>query len=143
MKKAIYIDNLDNETEVTFDDLEYQIMDKEDHSIFFECRGFDALGRQYSGSIEYCCGEYESVTDIERISHMHHNRKPYQARPLLKSIRYWQAVVKGTLEAKRPLAYYKNRLSYYTKVDIDYLEKLSTQGQRGQAFNFDNDPPII
>lgn len=130
MKTAIYTDNLDNETEVTFDDLQYQVMDSVDHSTFYECRGYDNLGRQYSGSVEYCCGEFEDITDIEMISHMHHNRKPYQARPLLKSIRYWQSVVNGVVEPKRPLAYYKNKLAYFTKIDIDYLKKLTENNSK-------------
>lgn len=143
MKTAIYTDNIGNQTEITFDDIMGQEIDRVDRSVFYVIHGEDSLGRQYSATSEFCCGEFEGITEIERISHMHHNRKPYQARPLLKSIKYWQSVVNGTLAAKRPLAYYKNKLSYYTKDDIDYLEKLSTQDQRGQAFNFDNEPPII
>ena len=56
---------------------------------------------------------------------MRHDKKPYQARPLLKSIRYWQSVVNGVLPPKRPLAYYVNQLKWYTQDDIDYLEQVS------------------
>lgn len=56
---------------------------------------------------------------------MKHNKKPYQARPLLKSIRYWQSVVNGKISPKRPLAYYINKLKFYSQDDIDYLEAVS------------------
>lgn len=57
---------------------------------------------------------------------MWHNKRPYQARTLLKSIRYWQSVANGDQPAKKPIAYYRNKLSYYTSRDIKYLENLSS-----------------
>lgn len=56
---------------------------------------------------------------------MKNNLKPYQARPLLKSITYWQSVVNGYSEPKRPLAYYYNKLRFYSQKDIDELIELS------------------
>lgn len=126
MKIANFIESDESITEVTFDDLEVELLDRVEYSNFYLCTGFDKLGRQYEGTVERCCGEYEEITDIERVSYMHHNRKPYQARTLLKSIRYWQSVVSGLESPKRPLAYYKNKLAYYTKIDIDYLTNLSS-----------------
>jgi hypothetical protein len=125
MKTENFIETDDGITEVTFDGLQVELLDRCDHSAFYKCTGFDSLGRQYEASIEHCCDEYGDITDIERVSYMHHNRKPYQARTLLKSIRYWQSVVNGAVSPKRPIAYYKNKLSYYTKIDIDYLEKIT------------------
>ena len=57
----------EDEIEITFDDLQYQKVDAVDHSTYFECRGFDSEGNIYSGVIEYCCGEYGEITDIECI----------------------------------------------------------------------------
>lgn len=125
MKTANFIESDDSITEVTFDDLEVELLDRVEHSSYYLCTGYDNLGRQYNGTVERCCGEYEGIEDIERVSYMHHNRKPYQARILLKSIRYWKSVVNGLQAPKRPLAYYKNKLSYYTKIDIQYLTELA------------------
>ncbi len=111
--------------EVTFDDLQVQKIDSVEHSVFYKCTGYDNLGRQYEGTAEFCCDELEGITDVEKVSNMHHNRKPYQARTLLKSIKYWQDVADGVLPAKRPIAYYKNKLSYYTQTDINYLKSLA------------------
>jgi hypothetical protein len=58
---------------------------------------------------------------------MRHDKKPYQARPLLRSIRYWQSVVNGENPPKRPMAYYVNQLKFYTEDDIKYLEFMITQ----------------
>lgn len=121
MKTLIHKDNLDREFTVFWDDLQIEVVDSVERSVFYKCSGYDNLGRQYTGVSEFCCDEFEGVEDVERISHMHHNRKPYQARVLLKSIRYWQSVVNGLEQPKRPLAYYKNKLNYYTQSDIDYL----------------------
>lgn len=54
---------------------------------------------------------------------MRYEKRPYQARQLLKSIRYWQSVVNGELPAKRRFAYYVNKLAWYTEADIAYLEE--------------------
>jgi hypothetical protein len=116
-----------NGKKVYFDNLQIQEIDRVDHSIFYTCTGYDDLGRQYEGTAEYCCDEFEAITDIEMVSHMHHNRKPYQARVLLKSIKYWQLVVGGKLQAKRPMAYYKNKLDYYTESDIIYLTQMAAK----------------
>lgn len=66
MKKVMYQIG-EGEIEITFDDLQYQKVDAVDHSTYFECRGSDADGNIYSGVIEYCCGEYGEITDIEMI----------------------------------------------------------------------------
>lgn len=117
-----------NGKEITFDDLEYQFMDRVEHSTFFECRGYDERGNVYAGSVERCCDEYEPVTDIELIIHARNiEKKPYQARILLKSIRHWQSVVNGAMEPKRPMAYYVNKLDWYTDGDIVTLEKIAKQ----------------
>lgn len=125
MKTLTHTDNLDRIFTVHWDDLQVQPIEYIDRSVFYKCTGYDDLGRQYYGISEFCCGEFEEISEVERISHMHHNRKPYQARALLKSIRYWQSVVQGRAEPKRPLSYYKNKLDYYTQTDIDYLINLS------------------
>jgi hypothetical protein len=52
---------------VHFDDLEYQKLEAVGHSIFYECRGFDVNGGEYSGVVEKCCGEYLGITDIEEL----------------------------------------------------------------------------
>jgi len=90
LMKAIYTDLLGNETTVTFDDLEVELLDKCDHSIFYKCTGYDSLGRQYEATVEKCCDEYLEITDIEMLSYMWHNKKPHQARLRLKAIRFWQ-----------------------------------------------------
>lgn len=64
MQKAIYKHD-EGEVEVTFDDMEYQFLSREDHSSFYECRGYDAEGNIYSGIVEKCCDEYEPIEDIE------------------------------------------------------------------------------
>lgn len=56
---------------------------------------------------------------------MRHDKKPYQARMLLKSIRYWQAVVAGEQPAKRRMAYYVNKLKWHGEGDIEYLERVA------------------
>lgn len=115
-----------NNKEITFDDMEYQYLDSVDHSATYECRGYDKRGNIYSGIVEKCCDEYGDIEDIELVSHAFiAEKKPYKARPLLKSIRYWQNVVNGEVSPKRPLAYYKNKLSFYTDADIKTLEKIS------------------
>jgi hypothetical protein len=53
-------------------------------------------------------------------------KKPYEARAKLKSIRYWQSVVSGEVPPKRPLAYYKNKLEFYPQEKINHLEKLAS-----------------
>lgn len=143
MKTEFYTETLGDQTQVNFDDLQGEVLDRCDHSIFYAITGEDDKGRQYSATSEYCCGEFECITDIVRETWMWRNKKPYQARVLLKSIRYWRSVINGDVEAKRPMAYYNNKLKHYTQSNIDYLEKLSNQPKTGQAFNFDNDPPII
>lgn len=120
--KIIMIEGL----KVTFDDLQVQELDKVDRSVFYKCTGFDELGRQYEGVCEYCCDDLEGITDIQMISYMWHNKKPYQARARLKSINFWQSVINGDLEPKKPMNYYKNKLSYYTESDIEYLKKLAS-----------------
>lgn len=123
MIELTHKDDLDCEFTVVWDDLQIEAIDAIERSVFYKCSGYDSLGRQYVGVSEFCCDELEGVQDIERITHMHRNKKAYQARVLLKSIRYWQSVVNGELEPKRPMAYYKNKLAYYHQSDIDYLVK--------------------
>jgi hypothetical protein len=45
-----------------------EIIDKVDHSVFYAATGFDAEQKEYSGTAEYCCGEFEGIEDIELIS---------------------------------------------------------------------------
>jgi len=123
MKTAYYKSLLGKQWQVTFDDLQVQEVDRIEHTVFYTCTGYDELGRIYTGVSEFTCDEFEGIMDIEMVSHMHHNRKPYQARVLLKSISHWQSVVNGEVEPKRPIAYYKNKLSYYHPHDIEYLQK--------------------
>jgi|SRR5215217_3218314 len=126
MEKLIHEDSLGSFFTVFWDDLQIDRIESIERSVFYKCTGYDALGREYEGISEYCCGEFEGITEVERITHMHRNKKPYQARVLLKSIRYWQSIINGEVEPKRPLAYYENKLKYYHKSDIDYLVKLAT-----------------
>lgn len=56
---------------------------------------------------------------------MRHDKKPYQALVLLKSIRYWQSVVARKEPAKRRMAYYVNKLKWYSDRDIEYLERVA------------------
>lgn len=75
MQKAIYTDG-ESETEVTFDDMEYQYIESVDHSIIYECRGYDAEGNIYSGIVDKTCDEYGSIEDIQLVeSHNHKSMK--------------------------------------------------------------------
>lgn len=125
-------DNLGSDFTVFWDDLQIEVVDSIERSIFYKCSGYDSLGRQYTGVAEFCCDELEGISDVERISHMHRNKKPFQTRKLLKSIRYWQSVVNGLQSPKRPLAYYKNKLSYYHESDIKYLEEQAIKGKEAK-----------
>ena len=49
--------------------------------------------------------------------------KRYEARALMKSIEYWQSVVNGQQKPKRPLAYYVNKLAFYSDSDIQLLKQ--------------------
>jgi len=53
--------------EIDFDDMEFRKLDSVDHSTFYECRGEDKDGNLYSGTVEKCCGEYDSIQDIDLI----------------------------------------------------------------------------
>lgn len=122
-----HINDIGYEISVTWDDLMIQKVDSVDHSVFYTCTGYDDFGREYTGVAEHCCGEVICISEIDRITDMHRNKKPFQARRLLKSIKYWQSVVNGLTTPKRKLAYYKNKLSYYHKSDIEYLKKTATE----------------
>ncbi len=136
-----------NGKEITFDDLEYQSLDGVDHTVIYECRGYDERGNTYTGIIDKTCDKYGDIEFIEVLLHARiKEKKPYQARVLLKSVRYWQAVVNGAIEPKKPMAYYQNRLKFYTDGDIAEMERIAATSAvktNGQAFNFDNDPPVI
>ena len=62
MKTAEY-----NGKQVNFDDLEVELLDRVEASTYYKCTGFDADGNIYEGVIEKCCGEYESIEDIEMV----------------------------------------------------------------------------
>ncbi len=123
METVIYETLLGDKIEVTFDDLQVEILDRCDHSIFYKCTGYDKVGRIYEATAEFCCGEFEGITDIEMVSYLWHNKKPGRARMLLKSIEFWQKVIAGEIEPKKPMAYYVNKLSWYKPHDIEYLKK--------------------
>jgi|ERR1700744_866161 len=126
--KVTHINENNTEVIIDFDDMEYQYLshDSEERLTTYECRGQDERGNVYSGIVDCCCDEYGDISDIELVSHARNSeKKPYRARILLKSIRYWQKVVNGELPAKRPIAYYKNKLSWYTIGDISVLDKIA------------------
>lgn len=64
MITQIYTDENGKQIEVVFDELQYQVIDKVDHSIYYECRGMDKDGNEYSGSAEYCCDELQQIEEI-------------------------------------------------------------------------------
>lgn len=70
MNTENYIDENGKEIEVIFDDMQYQFMGHEDHSSFYECRGYDKDGNTYAGTCEICCDELVSIEDIEDIERL-------------------------------------------------------------------------
>lgn len=65
MEKRMYI-HAEGETEVTFDDLEFQLLGKIDcYDSTYECRGTDTDGNIYSGISSISCGECVDIEDIE------------------------------------------------------------------------------
>jgi len=56
-----------NGKQITFDDLEVELLDRVEASAFYKCTGFDECGNLYEGVIEKCCGEYEGIEDIEMV----------------------------------------------------------------------------
>ena len=56
-----------SEVEVIFDDLQGEVIDGVDHSTFYGIKGYGRDGNEYSATSEYCCGEFECITDIELI----------------------------------------------------------------------------
>lgn len=67
MQTETYITDSGVEIQVHFDDLHGEIIDSVDHSVFFGIEGFDANGTKYSATSEFCCGEFEGITDIEQL----------------------------------------------------------------------------
>lgn len=67
MKKETYTSESGVETQVHFEDLKGEVIDAVDHSTFYGITGFDANGNKYSATSEYCCGEFEGITDIELV----------------------------------------------------------------------------
>lgn len=67
MQTETYINENGNEIQVHFNDLQGEIIDAVDHSTFYAIEGFDANGNKYSATSEYCCGEFECITDIEEL----------------------------------------------------------------------------
>lgn len=53
------------------------------------------------------------------------NYKPYEARVVLKSIRHWQNVIYKPELAKKPLAYYANRMKFWTPENIAKLNEIA------------------
>lgn len=64
-----FTDESDIEVTVHFDDLKYQYLnhDPEERNVVYECRGYDANGREYSGIASFTCDELDGIEDIERI----------------------------------------------------------------------------
>lgn len=67
MKTTIYTTESGTEVQVHFDDLQGEIIDAVDHSVFYGIEGFDANGNKYSATSEFTCGEFEQITDIEQL----------------------------------------------------------------------------
>lgn len=66
-KTEKYISETGTEITVHFDDLQFQQIDHVDHSIIYECRGYDANGNEYTGIATFTCGELDSIEDIEQL----------------------------------------------------------------------------
>jgi hypothetical protein len=66
MRTEIY-SNGTTEVEVVFDDLHGELIDSVDHSVFYGIKGYGRDGNEYSATSEFCCGEFEGITDIELV----------------------------------------------------------------------------
>lgn len=56
------------EIQVHFDDLQYGLLEViSAHDKVYECRGYDANGRDYSGIATFSCDELISIEDIEQL----------------------------------------------------------------------------
>lgn len=56
------------EIQVHFDDLQYGLLEAISvHDKVYECRGYDANGRDYSGIATFSCDELISIEDIEQL----------------------------------------------------------------------------
>lgn len=75
METAIYTNECGIEITVHFDDLQIEEIDSVDHSVFYICRGIDVNGGEYEATAEFCCGEFEAITDIERRDSRIHSRQ--------------------------------------------------------------------
>lgn len=53
------------------------------------------------------------------------NYKLYEARALLKSIRYWQSVCVNPTLAKRPIAYYKNQMKEWPPEKLAVINQIA------------------
>ncbi|ASU34387.1 hypothetical protein [Mucilaginibacter xinganensis] len=67
MQTETYTNENGTEILVHFDDLQVELLDRCDHSAFYKCTGYDANGTEYVGTAEFCCGEFEAITDIEEL----------------------------------------------------------------------------
>lgn len=67
MKTETYFNSEGNDTEVTFDDLQYQFLssDNAPYDKTYECRGTDGEGNIYSGIAEFSSNDLVEITDIE------------------------------------------------------------------------------
>lgn len=68
MKTEIYY-NGESEIKVHFDDLQGEVIDSVDHSVFYGITGVDDNGNEYSATSQFCCGEFEGIEDIEPIGY--------------------------------------------------------------------------
>lgn len=66
MKTETYTNEKGIDVQVNFDHLQGEIIDSVDHSVFYGITGYDANGNEYSATSEFCCGEFEGITDIEQ-----------------------------------------------------------------------------
>lgn len=67
MKTETYTNEHGVEIRVHFDDIQGEVIDRVDHSVFYAITGFDANGNEYTATSEFCCGEFEAITDIEEL----------------------------------------------------------------------------
>lgn len=61
-------DESGKEIKIYFDDLQFQHLESIDYSNIYERRGTGDNSKTYSGTIEICCGEYESIQDVEEVT---------------------------------------------------------------------------
>lgn len=63
MKTGIYIDSEGNETEVEFDDLQHELLERIDcYDAVYKAIGHDSVGNRYSAYATFSCGECITLT---------------------------------------------------------------------------------